>query len=530
MNNNKELDQLVESFFQPKKSTTLGLKELFALFEEVQRITEVETPTVIPSAQEKGYEQENISISTFYKTYNEVLAKNIPEGSDPIDKIKNFIIFVDNLVKSKGNPQDINLSSTYAAIIFTSSLYKLIQDFIPDQPQSAGFFFEKFINLLFTTGRVTIEGETDKLPIQDIEVEMNGKIYYLSLKFVKSNKITGSIGNMLRFFGNKSQETFRLGNYNFSSINFKDGKPIASAQQDKQIIYIIATKPSIKTGQQSITFNMYQFGFQQFLDMLGTDNATKYNSYISDPKSKMIAELSGLRKEKTRLEDILLQNKYQEVQKLKDNLALMIQKNIENEDRIKFVEGGASFEGRPYNEYEEENPYKDDELTKLNNTKSILEFNIENLTNEIKFDYAGVPEEMAELKKSLEAVNNLIISKTGDRSEISDSHLQFTIYPTSLEQNNNKSASNLSLSLTAQERNTILQNNSKVFTDVVNRIIEEANIISYKVNNYLLSIDNEKVSEQKREQIAKEAYDSATKLQNDLGTNTGIVPVDNKPK
>jgi hypothetical protein len=124
----------------------------------------------------------------------------------------------------------------------------------------------------------------------------------------------------------------------------------------------------------------------------------------------------------------------------------------------------------------------------------------------------------------------LIISKTGDRDDISDSHLQFSIGPTSLEQNNNKSASNLFLSLTAQERNTILQNNSKVFTDVVNRIIEEANIISYKVNNYLLSIDNEKVSDQKRELIAKEAYDSATKLQNDLGTNTGIVPVDNKPK
>ena len=104
MNNNKELDQLVESFFQPKKSTTLGLKELFALFEEVQRITEVETPTVIPSAQEKGYEQENISVSTFYKTYNEVLAKNIPEGSDPIDKIENFFssdLFVSGSFKMK---------------------------------------------------------------------------------------------------------------------------------------------------------------------------------------------------------------------------------------------------------------------------------------------------------------------------------------------------------------------------------------------------------------------------------------------
>ena len=41
MNNHNELDQIVESFLQPKKSTTLGMKELFALFEEVERLNEI---------------------------------------------------------------------------------------------------------------------------------------------------------------------------------------------------------------------------------------------------------------------------------------------------------------------------------------------------------------------------------------------------------------------------------------------------------------------------------------------------------
>ena len=42
MNNHNELDQIVESFLQPKKSTTLGMKELFALFEEVERLNEIQ--------------------------------------------------------------------------------------------------------------------------------------------------------------------------------------------------------------------------------------------------------------------------------------------------------------------------------------------------------------------------------------------------------------------------------------------------------------------------------------------------------
>jgi hypothetical protein len=72
MNNHNELDQIVESFLQPKKSTTLGMKELFALFEEVQRINEIETATVYPSGQEKKYEKEDESVSFFYKIYKSI--------------------------------------------------------------------------------------------------------------------------------------------------------------------------------------------------------------------------------------------------------------------------------------------------------------------------------------------------------------------------------------------------------------------------------------------------------------------------
>ena len=60
MNNNKELDQLVESFLSPAPvKESMGLKELFALFEEVEKLNEAPLAQmgVDPKLQRRGGEE-----------------------------------------------------------------------------------------------------------------------------------------------------------------------------------------------------------------------------------------------------------------------------------------------------------------------------------------------------------------------------------------------------------------------------------------------------------------------------------------
>ncbi len=62
MKNNNELDQIVESFLSPAPvKESMGLKELFALFEEMQKINEVSSPLaqmgVDPKLRGRGAEE-----------------------------------------------------------------------------------------------------------------------------------------------------------------------------------------------------------------------------------------------------------------------------------------------------------------------------------------------------------------------------------------------------------------------------------------------------------------------------------------
>jgi len=490
MNNHNELDQIVESFLQPKKSTTLGMKELFALFEEVQRITEVQTPAIYPSAQVKGYEQEDENISFFYKIYNETLATQIAQGNDPIDKIENFISFVDKLKSDKVEDQrNINISNSLAAIIFTSSLHKLIEDFIPDQPQSAGFFFEKFINLLFEAGAVSTDNKINRFPIQDIEVTMNGKLYYLSLKLIKDTSITGSIGNILKFFDNKYQRTYRAGNYEFSLINLDDNdEPIAltsSGNDNKNIIYVIANKTT-RQNENVVSFNMFEFNFQQFLKMLGKEKSLAYNNYLKEPKNALKNEISNIEKQIQIIESEISKTTT-EIEELDMNMT-------------RFQDSDA-----------------DEDIAVVNKSEK-----------EIEKLYANINKYEKVIKQKQEQI--ILLQKELNTGGSSARYLQFDIPISKLQSFSSKQKNNLVLSLRAKEKNDILVENKRLFDGIINEIIEEANTISYKVNNYLLSIDNTNVTGQERNQLAQKAYNSAANLQTNLASKTGIVPVDNKPK
>jgi hypothetical protein len=473
--NNNELDNLVESFLTPKKSKTMELKELFALFDEL-KLTEVQLQPVYPSGKQKGYEREESSIELFYQIYNDVLATKVSSGTDPIDKITNFVNFVNELKKEEPSEQPTNLSYALATILFTTSLHKMIEDFLPDTPSSAGFFFEKFINLLFKTGTVSTENSINPFPIQDIEVEMEGKPYYLSLKLVKSKNVTGSIGNMLKFFENKYTQLYSAGNHKFSLVNFDEqGNPTTSnSPLDKKIIYIVANKAVETRGEVSknvIIFNMFEFNFQQFLNMLGKDRAEKYNNYLKNPA--------------------FIKNK---LKQLKDKIE-EIEAEINREETTESFFDTASEES-DVEEYE----------------KSYNQAAVSSTRDKIEVLYNKLAALNAEYVK---------ISEEDVGSGSTAASLQFSFNVETLKANS-KSKEGLTLSMRPNERDTILNKNKKIFDEKIESILKEAGLINYKVNNYFLSLNNEEIDEQQVTKLGNEAYSSAKQLETNLGSKIGL--------
>lgn len=474
--NNNELDNLVESFLSPKQqSKAMDLKELFALFDQM-KLVEAQIQPFYPSGKEKGYEKEDPSISLFYDIYNDTLSTKVSPGNDPIEKISNFIKFVNQLKTQSAeneNPSvSSNLSNSLATVLFTTSLHKLIEDFLPDVPSSAGFFFEKFINLLFKTGTVSTEDKFNPFPIQDLQVEMNGKTYYLSLKLVTSPGATGSIGNILKFFENQFKETYKAGNYEYSLINFDErGNPTTlNSPLTKKIIYLIANKTK-QDGKNVIIFNMYEFNFQQFLQMLGKDKAIKYNNYLMKSTGEKLKEVEALIDE--------LQNK------------------IDAEE--------AGQEGMFDVQQQEEDVG-----------------NLEQYESDI---IAGVN---ARSQQKLEALKARLAKAYVEYRELSEesqtsssSALKFN-FGIKVMAANSRNVQNLELSMRSNERDEIIKTNKQAFDQTIEYILNEAGLINYKVNNYFLALNNEEIDVSQKTKLASEAYGSAKKLEQNLGIKTGL--------
>jgi hypothetical protein len=473
--NNNELDNLVESFLSPKQqSKAMDLKELFALFDQM-KLVEAQLQPVYPSGKQKGYEKEDPSISLFYEIYNNTLATKVAPGKDPVDKISNFINFVNELKKqSSENEQpnvSANLSNSLATVLFTTSLHKLIEDFLPDVPSSAGFFFEKFINLLFKTGTVSTENKINPFPIQDLEVEMGGKIYYLSLKLVTAPGATGSIGNMLKFFENQFKETYKAGNHEYSLINFDEsGNPTTlNSPLTKKIIYLIANKTK-QDGKNVIIFNMYEFNFQQFLQMLGKDKAIKYNNYLMKSTDEKLKEVEAL------------------ISQLKNQ--------IDAEE--------AGQEGMfDIQQQEDEGNLEQYELDLIASVNARGQQKLESLKDK--------------LAKAYEEYRELV----GESQTSSSSALKFN-FGIKVMAANSRNVQNLELSMRSNERDEIIKNNKQAFDETIEYILNEAGLINYKVNNYFLALNNEEIDVSQKTKLASEAYGSAKKLEQNLGIKTGL--------
>jgi hypothetical protein len=473
--NNNELDNLVESFLSPKQqSKAMDLKELFALFDQM-KLVEAQLQPVYPSGKQKGYEKEDPSISLFYEIYNNTLATKVAPGKDPVDKISNFINFVNELKKqSSENEQpnvSANLSNSLATVLFTTSLHKLIEDFLPDVPSSAGFFFEKFINLLFKTGTVSTENKINPFPIQDLEVEMGGKIYYLSLKLVTAPGATGSIGNMLKFFENQFKETYKAGNHEYSLINFDEsGNPTTlNSPLTKKIIYLIANKTK-QDGKNVIIFNMYEFNFQQFLQMLGKDKAIKYNNYLMKSTDEKLKEVEAL------------------ISQLKNQ--------IDAEE--------AGQEGMfDIQQQEDVGNLEQYELDLIASVNARGQQKLESLKDK--------------LAKAYEEYRELV----GESQTSSSSALKFN-FGIKVMAANSRNVQNLELSMRSNERDEIIKNNKQAFDETIEYILNEAGLINYKVNNYFLALNNEEIDVSQKTKLASEAYGSAKKLEQNLGIKTGL--------
>jgi hypothetical protein len=413
MKNNNELDQIVESFLSPAPvKESMGLKELFALFEEMQKINEVTTVGILPtvSASEKQYEQEEQSITRFYETLQDVLGETLQSVQGQLSPVKllQLIKNVDYIKKQQVTSSE--LSKSFATILFVTSLHKMIEDTVPDLPSVAGFFFEKFISFIFMGKPSTLNKE--RFPIFDLYIPDTDE--YVSLKLKSEFKIDGSISNMYKFLTNTTEDFVPINiNNNLDPVD-EQGKVINIA---RNLTYIIGLK-----HPHEIEFYSYTFNLKQFLLLMGKQNIEKYNSYVTRTQT--------------------LDNLKMRDSQVKAQIDTML--GAPNEDQ--------------------------EELARLQNQR---------------FDI-------------LDSINQL--------SNMS-AYTKFTFYKKGFEANSiQNTLKGEKLSISAEDKKKIIDNNQNTFNKNIKDIIEQSNLVYYKVNNFLLS-NGENV---------QEAYDSVKSLETSL--------------
>jgi hypothetical protein len=208
MNNHNELDQIVESFLSPAPvKESMGLKELFALFEEVEKnsslLKEIQQtlPQFIP-------QQEDVLSSDTLKKFNELLSSNKIENPDkelfdkllreqldtivgaetePLKKLKIFVDYLE--IIKKPTSKETDLGKIFAAVVFSTSILSMIREFY-SAPSAAGLLYERFIAYFFH-GIMPASKEIEDVIVGDEK---------WSLKLKAEVSISGSIDGMYEFF------------------------------------------------------------------------------------------------------------------------------------------------------------------------------------------------------------------------------------------------------------------------------------------------------------------------------------------
>jgi hypothetical protein len=282
MNNHNELDQIVESFLSPAPvKESMGLKELFALFEEVERLNEI-TFGVDPKLRTRGAEQS-------YKTEFFTLMQNalgdflssVKGGTGAIYSFSSIIDIIERL--KKGNLPPNRNSQIIAIITFVEALYEMIYTINPDNPDVAGKMFERFVAFA-TKGQVSSQlelidpEEAKKLgasgrSIFDVTTLSNE---FVSVKLLASFRVTGSINNIYKFVSGTEN--------NFVPI------PEKIPNNGQSVTYII----TIKEDENTLTFYSLIINSNNFIDIIGKETIDRYNEGLE--YEKKVTDLYKLHK------------------------------------------------------------------------------------------------------------------------------------------------------------------------------------------------------------------------------------------
>ena len=148
---NNELDNLVESFLSPKPTPkAMELKELFALFEQLEKSKDLLSEQGFTALSNIGMKQKLRGTEESYKTdffnfLQSALGTKTGSGNAS-DSLKNIIEEISKL-KNNENWSSYNLSQTISVITFIESLYEMIYNVQGDNPDVAGKMFERFISV-----------------------------------------------------------------------------------------------------------------------------------------------------------------------------------------------------------------------------------------------------------------------------------------------------------------------------------------------------------------------------------------------
>jgi len=284
MKNNNELDQIVESFLSPAPvKESMGLKELFALFEEVisestyAGLTQMGTERPLRGKEEK-YKTD------FFNLMQAALGEKIVGASNASDSILQII----EQVKQLNDPQNwknYKLSQSISVITFVESLYEMIFNIQSDNPDVAGKMFERFIAFA-TKGRVS-----SQIPLVDPELAVKTGAYdksifdlitsnneYVSVKLLKEFKVvTGSINNLYKYLFNVQQ--------NYEEIDISQ---LQNKKTDKVITYLVTIKGE---DREQLIFYAFTITCSNFVDIIGAKKIQEYNQGNSASDKLKIKEL-----------------------------------------------------------------------------------------------------------------------------------------------------------------------------------------------------------------------------------------------
>jgi hypothetical protein len=431
MKNNNELDQIVESFLSPAPvKESMGLKELFALFEEMQKINEVSSPLaqmgVDPKLRGRGAEES-------YKTEFFTLMQNAlgdfltSVGTDNTSEysFSSIIDIIEDLKKGKLPPN--KNSQTIAIITFVEALYDMIYAIQPDNPDVAGKMFERFVafatkgkvssQLVLTEPELAQKIGASNRSIFDVTTQTNE---FVSVKLLGSFKVTGSINNLYKFVSGVKDDFVPI--------------PQKIPNNGQSVTYIV----TIKEDQNTLVFYSFIINSNNFIDIIGANTIDKYNKSL-DVTNSMIK----------------------------------LQKQFDINDR-----------------------------------------EIQRLNNKLLTSLGSDDRELA--LAQLDSLNNKQLNLKNDELELSNlkaSRPSFSIGKEKAESYKQSALWGKKLSITVEEKETIVQKNTLSFKTSIKGLIDEATAVYYKVNNLLLKMEDPNADLTQKTAFGQEAYDSASSLE-----------------